>query len=285
VSTWESAAAAFLPSDDPAVLNQAANAAIDYAQRNGLTIGPAQVVFSTTAVQYDAVTVVGSRSVAFSLARGIGVNEGTVNGAGASQVGSLTGMREVLPWGVEEPAGGFIFGETYCLKNGSDGGGGVCSQHEQGNFGALDIDDLGNGSADDYRDRIRDGSTTMARIGQVKLAMNGNMTGPTSQGVGCTGNDGRITGNSQTFDDVVQVQGSQYTVLDWASPRLAILPIVDWLDDDDAAAQILGFGVFFIEDCAGGGAVLGQFIETVVPDGEWGPYSTAFGARAVRLVD
>jgi len=279
------AAAQYLPTTDPARLVLAREEAIGFAATNGVTIGPADIEFTTDTTPFDRVTVRAQGSAPFFFAPGIGINTGAVSSLGTAQLGVVGGLIGVMPWGAVAPAGGFVFGEQYCLKLGSSGGGGVCDDHDQGNFYALDIDDNGTSSASTYRDLIISGSNTVVRAGQVKDVVSGNMNGPTQQGTGCSGNSGRISGDTSTFDDIVVADGDSYRVLDWSSPRLVIIPRVEFPDSQHAL--ILGFSAFFIESCGSNGAVVGRFIDTVVPGGEWAPYNAAvgaFGSLAVRLV-
>ncbi len=279
------AAAQYLPTTDPAVLQLAIDAAITYAAANGVTISAADVEFSTDTTPFDRVTVRTHGNAPFFFASSIGMDMGAVSSLGTAQLGVVGGLIGVMPWGAEEPPGGFVFGETYCLKMGSTGNGGLCDQHGQGNFHALDIDDTGTSSASEYRDRIVTGSSTVVRAGQLKGVASGNMNGPTQQGTGCAGNSGRITGDSSTFEEVLEEVDGSYRVLDWSNPRLVIIPRVEFPDPQHAL--ILGFSAFFIEACGSNGAVVGRFIDTVVPGGEWAPYNTsvgAYGLLAVRLV-
>lgn len=279
------AAAQYLPTTDPALLALARSEAITFAAENGVTLSPADIEFTTDTTPFDRVTVHTYGSAPFYFAPSIGINVGAVSSQGTAQLGVVGGMIGVMPWGAVAPSGGFQFGEQYCLKLGSSGGGGVCDDHDQGNFHALDIDDSGTSSASIYRDLIVNGSSTVVRAGQIKDVVSGNMNGPTQQGTGCSGNSGRISGDDSAFDDVVQADGDSYRVLDWSNPRLVIIPRVEFPDSQHAL--VLGFSAFFIEECASNGAVIGRFIDTVVPGGEWAPYNAAvgaFGSLAVRLV-
>ncbi|GMU39272.1 MAG: hypothetical protein AMXMBFR23_01380 [Chloroflexota bacterium] len=278
------AAAAYLPSTDPQVLALAEAAAIQYAALNGYAITAADVEFTSESVLNDRVTVHTEGEVGFFFAGGLGVPLGAVSSLGSAQIGSVGGIGSVMPWGVEEPAGGFVFGQEYCLKLGSGGGGGNCSGAAQGNFHALDIDDTGTNSASEYRDRIRWGSNTVVRIGQVKDVSTGNMQGPTQQGTGCSGNSGRISGNDATFNEVIEVlDGGGYRVLDWANTRLVLIPTVVFPSAHEAL--VTGFTVFFVEACGPNGSVTGRFIDTVVPGGEWVAFQPGLGTRMVRLVE
>lgn len=279
------AAAQYLPTTDPARLALARSEAITFAAANGVTLSPADVEFTTDTTPFDRVTVRTYGSAPFFFAPSIGIDTGAVSSLGSAQLGVVGGMLGVMPWGAVAPEGGFVFGEQYCLKLGSGGGGGVCDDHDQGNFHALDVDDTGTSSASGYRDLIINGSGTVVRAGQVKNVVPGNMTGPTRQGTGCSGNSGRISGDDSEFEDIVESDEGSYRVLDWSSPRLVIIPRVEFLDSQHAL--ILGFSAFFIESCASNGAVVGRFIDTVVPGGEWAPYNAAvgaFGSLALRLV-
>lgn len=277
------AAAIYLPSTDPAVLTQARLAAVEYAALNGFTIDPGDVVFSADATANDRVTVRTDAEVGFFFAQTLGFTLGAVGSQGTAQIGVVGAKAGVMPWGVEEPVDGFIFGDLYCLKLGSNGGGGACSTARQGNFHALDIDDLGNDSASEYRERIENGSYTVVAVGQVKNVASGNMNGPTQQGTGCSGNDGRLSGNTQTFAEVVETAASGYRVLDWTSPRLIIIPVVEFPSASEA--RVLMFSVFFLEDCGSNGAVTGRFIDTIVPGGHWAEWIPGNHATMARLVD
>lgn len=279
------AAAHYLPTTDPTRLAIARSEAIDYAAANGATIGPADVEFATDTTPFDRVTVRAHGTAPFFFAPSIGISTGAVSSMGTAQLGVVGGLMGVMPWGAVAPAGGFVFGQQYCLKLGSNGGGGACSTHSQGNFYALDIDNSGTSSGSIYRDEIVNGSGTVVRAGQVKNVVSGNMSGPTQQGTGCTGSTGRISGDTSTFAEVVESDGDSYRVLDWTNPRLVIIPRVEFPDSQHA--RVLGFSAFFIDSCGSNGAVIGRFIDTVIPGGEWAPYNAAvgaFGAVAVRLV-
>lgn len=277
------AAAVYLPSTDPAVLEQARSEAIEYAARNGVTISTSDIVFTSQAATNDRVTVRTDGGVDFFFAERIGLSFGAVSSLGSAQIGTVGARGGVMPWGVNEPVGGFVFGQSYCLKLGSNGGGSACNTHVQGNFQALDIDDTGTSSANEYRDRILSGSQTVVAVGDVKQVASGNMNGPTQQGTGCSGNNGRISGNTQTFAQVIEANPSGgYTVLDWSSPRLVIIPVIQVLSAQEV--RITGFSIFFLDSCGTNGAVIGRFIDTVLPGGEWAEWSPTSGARMVRLV-
>lgn len=279
------AAAPYLPSTSTSTLAAARTAAIDYAAKNGVEISPADIVFSKSSVDNDTVTVHGSKNVSFFFGGFVGIASAPVGANAKVAAGQLTGKKGVEPWGLQAPVGGFHFGQTYCLKLGSGGQGGTCAGATQGNFQALDIDSTGNSSGNYYRSVILSGSATVVRIGDLKNINTGNMDGPTNQGTGCTGNSGLISGNTQTFSSVIRSNSDgTYTVLDWNSPRLVVIPEVTY--PNAAQARVVGFLVFFIENCTGNGAVTGKFVDTVVPDGEWGAYIAGTAQpKVIRLLE
>jgi len=272
------AAAAYLPTDDPARLAAAVDEAISYGAQNGVVIAPGDITISTTWAANDTVEVTAARAVAFAFARVLGVDGGTASADALAQIGSLAGATGVLPLGVEYPTDGLVFGETYCLKLGS---GGSCAGAQHGNFGALDIDHTGSDSANVYRSKLTTGSLTTVRVNDHIDVVHGNMAGPTAQGLGCDDDDGRLTGNTQSFSDVVEQIGNSYRVLDWTSPRLALLPLVTYPNANEAIVG--GFGLFFIEDCGEQGSVLGRAIDTVIPGASWGPYRAGEGTRTLKI--
>lgn len=274
------AASASLPATDGGSLDAASAVAFNYAALNGVAGSDVSVQFATDAVTNDQVTVSATRAVPITLGSVFGIGEVSVQARATAQVGTLSGLTGVLPWGFVPSAGGLDFGALSCLKLGSDEE--MCPG-ARGVFNAIDIDDEGSGSASIYRDRIVSGSTTQVRVGDTKQRVSGNMTGPTKQGVGCTGNSGRISGNTTTFEELVVTIDGEHQVTDWANPRIAVIPFVEPGAND--TVTVIGFGAFFIEGCGDHGSVLGRFIRTVVPGGEWGRLDQDFGARSVRLVE
>ncbi|MFA7248140.1 MAG: pilus assembly protein TadG-related protein [Dehalococcoidia bacterium] len=279
------AAASYLPTTSTSVLNSATSAAIEFAAANGVTISASDVTYSTSSQRFDVVTVRSERTVPFFFAGAMGITSGAVSSRGASQLGSLVGMTGVMPWGLHQQT--FNFSAPYCLKMGSNGNGADCNQQSSaGDFGPIDIDNNGSASGNLYQGLIITGSQTEVLVGQVKGTVSGNKQGPTESALGCSNNsNGRLTGNTQTFTDVLRANadGVTYTVLDWSSPRLVIIPVIQTVGNN--LIQIKGLVVFFITECGQNGSVIGQFIDTVVPGGRWGVYQPGFGTRAIRMIE
>lgn len=274
------AAAAYLPSADATVLAHARGAAVAYASLNGVEITEADVTFTADRQSFDRVHVRAQRDVAFAFARHVGISIGAVGGQSVAQVGQLGGMSGILPLGVVPPPGGLRMGETYCLTLGPSGNRNRCPAAIRGDFHAIDIDAIGNNSANIYRSRIATGSLTTVRTGDVRSVVPGNMNNPTQQGFAT-----RLGSNNEAFSDVVErldgCGGCGFRVLNWESPRIGLVPVINY---GASTTTVLGFAVFFIESNAGNGNVVGRFIDTLVPGGEWAPLSSnRYGTHIVRL--
>lgn len=277
------AAAVYLPSTNGAVLTQAQNAAINYAALNGVTITAADVTFTSTSVENDTVHVATHQTVQFAFAPALGLSASTVRATSAAQLGAITAGLGVMPWGMTKPAGGFNFNQLYCMKLASQG---TCATGTPSNFSEVNVDDSGSSSGSYYSSLIVTGSQTVVHVGQVKDIITGDKSGPTDQGTGCNGNSGRLTGNTQTFADVIQSNGAGgFTVLDLKSPRLVLIPVIKTVNSSQV--RVTGFAIFFIDSCGPKASVVGRFVDTVIPNGIWGPLQPGddYGTHSIRLVN
>lgn len=277
------AAVSYLPTSDPTVLGHSRDAAIAYASLNGVQITAADVTFTTVGQANDRVQVDTETDILFAFAQTFGLTNGTVRAYAIAQAGQLGGRTGVLPLGIVPPVGGFQMGEVYCLTLRSGGNANFCPNVIRGDFQALDIDNVGSSSTSIYRDRIASGSLTTVRLGDIRGINGGGMNVPTQQGF-----QARVGGNTDLFSQVLEERpecegepGCRYNVLDWDHPRIGMVTVIE---DLTSVARILGFAVFFLEENPGNGNIVGRLVETVVPGGEWAPFSgSAYGAYVVRL--
>ncbi len=277
------AAASLLPTTADSEIAAARSIAVDLAGLNGYSLDPTEVVISATSIPGDTVEIVHHMDDDLIFAKLLGIQTATVSASARAQVGTLGGATGVLPLAIEMPATMFPFGEVVCLKLAADG---PCSGGGGGNFLAVDIDNLGSSSASVYEEKIRLGSSSIVNIGDVLPINTGAMAGPTRQGLGCVGNNGRLTGNTETFADVVSSSGGAFTVKNWDSPRLALVPFVT---STSSTVTVQKLGIFFIDGCTEGGSsagIQGRFIDVAKPGGLWAPLTNAnyAGAKSIRLV-
>lgn len=277
------AAVTYLPTSDPIVLGRASDAAVTYASLNGIQINGANVTFTTVAQANDRVQVDTETDILFAFARTFGLTTGTVRAHAIAQVGQIGGLMGVLPLGIAPPVGGFQMGAVYCLTLHSSGNANSCPDAIRGDFQALDIDDLGSSSTSIYRERLASGSLTTVHLGDVRGISGGNMNVPTQQGL-----QDRVGSNTDLFSQVIEERadcagevGCRYRVLDWDHPRIGMVSVIE---DQTSVATILGFAVFFLEENPGNGNIVGRFVDTVLPGGEWAALSgSAYGGYVVRL--
>ncbi len=211
-------------------------------------------------------------------------------------IGTLEGTQHFVPWGLTydnsdclDPANPPYpkFQSSCVLKLGAGSGG-------SGDYGALDPDGGGGGSAE-YRGNIIDGTVdTEYQIGDTIDALAGNKTGPTDQGI-----DGRLASEPvcgdannngvDDFSEALEDRGvgavPRYMVTCGESPRLMVVPIVDDIDHPQLST-IVGWALMYLEGyecvddpsdkCNGKGhwEVTGTMVDAVWndADGFWGDY-------------
>jgi hypothetical protein len=144
----------------------------------------------------------------------------------------------------------------------------------------------GSIGASDYSNNIANCNTNMFQIGDNMPPENGNMVGPTQQGVAAL-----IAKDPNAYWDTSCncVKGSQFPV----SPRVAVVPLYDPVayaqgqqSGKNATLQMINYLGFFIEPLGGAGDVVGR----ITPIGGLvkgtGPGSSPAGAfpKVIRLV-
>jgi hypothetical protein len=143
----------------------------------------------------------------------------------------------------------------------------------------------GSIGGNDYRNNIENCNTAIYAIGQFMPPQNGNLVGPTKQGV-----DGLIAKDPNAYWDTSCncVQGSAFGV----SPRVAIVPLYDpyvyatgQQSGKNAQLQVANYLGFFIEGMTGGGDVMGRITPiSGLRSGGGGPVPTGIFPKVIRLV-
>jgi len=143
----------------------------------------------------------------------------------------------------------------------------------------------GSVGGDDYRQNIEGCNPNLIRMGYSMTPENGNMTGPTQQGV----HDLFLQDPYAHWDDACNcVKDSNKAV----SPRIRIVPLYNpevFADGQQTGKsgpqlQVVNYLGFFIEDVTAGGDITGRItpISGLISAG--GPVPVGGFARAVRLV-
>ncbi len=150
-----------------------------------------------------------------------------------------------------------------------------------GQFFPIDLPLPGDGpivGGDKYRENIATCNTQIVQVGDILLTENGNMIGPTQQGV----NDLIAQDPIATWDSVQGVMNSNFAP--GASPRLVRVPMFDPRYPPDPGKQelvVTNIAGFFIESMGPGGRVTGRLMPTL---GTGGP-TPANMLNTVRLVE
>lgn len=235
-----------------------AYAAMNGAAQDGVTV---EILNGSRGLRVSA-----AKDVNLFFARIFGADHIRVSASAAAEIGTVSGMRGLAPFGVVKQD--FVYGGQYYLKYGP--GQGVGSHH--GNFGALA---LGGRGAANYRKNIMEGYEGKLTVGQWVDTEPGNMSGPTVDGV-----DYRISSCTHvpecTFDNFVP-----------GCTKVVYAPVIDSLDvHGRGKVQVVGFAAFFLEGNIKSGAdnyVVGRFIKMLV-DGDIGDAGD-YGVSAVRLTE
>ena len=256
ISNMADAAALAGARDLPDSSQLAISTAQYYANQNGKNGDDIQALVNDS---NTIVTVTVNRTVPLFFAKVFKLYNTSVSATAQASNMVVSGVTGAVPFSIEKQD--FSYGTLYTLKDGGGSG-------SDGNYGGLA---LGGSGANIYKYNIKYGYDGKLTVGQWVDTEPGNMSGPTSDGVGY-----RIDLDPYaTYETVKQDSG-----------RIIIVPIIDSLDvNGRAAVQIVGFAAFFLEGVGGSGSdnyVTGRFIHMYIT-GDQGS-STDYGLRSIRLI-
>lgn len=257
--------------NDPSLAEQTAR---NYAAQNGV---PAVTV--TFAASNAKIIVQATKQVPTYFARIWGITEEQISVSAKAMMVPPTEMYGAVPLSVLDEKK-LIYGEPYVLKEG-----GGCGN--TGWYGALALS--GNG-ASSYEEDLANGYQGTLRVGQIVDVKNGNMSGPTAQGIAARlAQDTRVPRN--TFADH-----------DRNAPEIMYIPIVTPYGHNEM--KIVGFAAFFLDGVPGNGnnsIITGRFLQKLASNGhnnaslsnllqtefdmEHGGASTDFGLYTPKLVE
>jgi Flp pilus assembly protein TadG len=283
------AAASLLPVEygDNSAIQDVNQKAIEYLEKNGVsgedyTID-VQLNLGANNL-YTSVTVDVYKQEKLFIAPVIGITHLDVNRTATAQISPTISVTGVVPLSMEkeylESAKASGLTDNLTLKY-------AASDEEvyMGAFGAIDLDGVVGGGANDYNDRLEYGYQGSLKIGQVLPVEPGNMSNPTKDGIEyrmdlCT----HYPPNGCTAEHYVET-----------CPRVVIVPVVTYTFEKKQTKEvtIVGFTVFLIEEVKGQGnksEVIGSFLKDIVVNGEGslddyigGSYD--FGVYSISLID
>ncbi|HKY32830.1 MAG TPA: pilus assembly protein TadG-related protein [Candidatus Polarisedimenticolia bacterium] len=181
----------------------------------------------------------------------------------------------VTSWGTNYRNNNYDFGQQLTLKHGSPG-----DAISPGQFFPIDlpIPDGPDVGGDRYRENIAQCNGLIVEVGDLISTENGNMIGPTQQGV----QDLIDLDPDAVWDPTLGIVNSDYPP--GASPRIGRVPMFDPRFPPDSGKQSLevtNIAGFFIEQVAGNGRVTGRLVPTT-GTGEPAPGTMINTVRLVR---
>ncbi|HAP32165.1 MAG TPA: hypothetical protein DCQ14_03820 [Firmicutes bacterium] len=233
-----------------------------YAELNGVA---AAEITASISPDLKEITVHVEDDLAFNFARIFGLEGMNLNARARAVVGPVATLSGIVPFSIVEQE--LRIGAVYTLKYSDWKEAGL----GPGSYGALA---LGGSGANRYRKNIKDGFNSPIRIGDILNTKQGNMSGPTRQGIlhriGEAGNCGCTPENIQP-----------------GCPLLIYIPIVR--DLPGKKVEVVNFAAFYIDrrNPPGSGndsIVSGTFVRSMV-DGPVAEQLTGYGVYAVNLVE
>lgn len=264
------AAATKLPADSVEAKNDATAEAVKYAGKNGYS----NVDVSFSGSGFTVVDVTVKDTVQFSFAKIFGKNEIDVARSAAAQLKAVTGVRGAVPLSVEKNELDNAIASGNCFLTLKFGGG----SGNEGAYGALDLDGSNGGGASQYKDRLINGYDGLISVGDSIPTENGNMSGPTEQGI------------QQRYDACTHYTSSGGCTAEHYEkdcPRVMLVPVVVYTSAHQV--EVKGFAPFLLDSYHGSGNqcfVYGTYLKSYITDGSVDssvPEST-YGPYTVKLV-
>ena len=236
-----------LPNDPDLALQTAR----DFARLNGAVQDECdfQIGASNCSISGQA-----DRQVSLHFARVFNRDFGQVKARAAAKVAPISSTTGIVPFGVLED--NFEFGKIVTLKAGAG------KNHYPGWFGALCLN--GNG-ANNYEKDIRNGYDGQISIGDIIPVENGNMSGPTQDGI------------EHRIDQCDHSPCCTVNSFQEGCSRILIVPIVKIHQinkgNSPVDVKVVGFAAFLVTEYTGSGdenTVKGAFVRYVTTGGTGG---------------
>lgn len=270
-----------LRSSDSAGIAQASATAREYLVKNGAeNASDASVTFGNLSNgMYHSVLVSQPAVSETAFARIFGIDEITFRREAESKVVPCAALRDLVPLSIQQSvlndmvAGGAS--QHAILKYGMK-----TDDVSNGSFGAIDLDGVKGGGANDYTNWLANGYQAKLVIGTVLPIESGNMTGPTYSGIvqrynACThyASSGGCKAGCYVDD----------------CPRVMKVPVIVYTSSSHKYVQVVGFAAFVLEDYttyADKGCVIGSYVNMVnvgAADGDLTGTASGFGVYSLVL--
>ena len=242
-------------SDDTRV-QQVKDMAMNYAQKNGFDSSCVESVELETVVdgKYYGVRVCLTTEVSYGFGPIVGINGTTITKSAKVELEPVTSSTAVVPLGIEKDRLATVISETQgtnvIIKY--DGGDGT-----EGFYGALDLDGVKGGGAQDFASWLAFGYNGTLYIGDVLPIEPGNMADPTI--------DAFLTRYNQCTHYTSQ-GGCNAEHFDPDCPRVVILIVYTFVDSK--TVKVEGFAPFVLEGVNGNGEIVASMVTFQTQEGE-----------------
>ncbi|MEA5048975.1 MAG: pilus assembly protein TadG-related protein [Eubacteriales bacterium] len=270
-----------IESGDATKLSQATATAREYLAKNGVDDpSAASVTFGNLeGGAYHSVDVAQPAESETAFARIFGINEITFTREAEARVVPCAALSDLVPLSIQRSilnemiAGGTT--QHAILKYGSN-----TDEVENGSFGAIDLDGVKGGGANDYTSWLAYGYQAKLTVGTVLPVESGNMTGPTYSGIvqrynACTHYPSSGGCKAGCYAD--------------DCPRVMKLPVIEYTDSSNKYVRVVGFAAFVLEDYTtyvDQGCVIGSYVDMVnigAADGDLSGTADGFGVYSLVL--
>ncbi len=270
-----------LESSDTTAVAQATAVARDYLGKNGVADPEnASVVFGElNGGKYHSIDVTMAATSETYFAKIFGVEEISFSRAAQARVVPCAAMSDLVPLSIEESTLSSMIAagttQHVILKYGSNE-----EEVENGAFGAVDLDGVKGGGANDYTSWLANGYQAKLTIGTVLPVEGGNMTGPTAAGIAARYN---------SCTHYPSLGGCNINQYDDECPRVMKVPVITYTDSQHKYVKVVGFAAFVLEDYStyvDEGCVIGSYVDMVnigAADGDLTGTAPSFGVYSLVL--
>lgn len=270
-----------LKSSDASALAAATTTAREYLTKNGVAdASAASVTFGNLEGGYYHSILVSQPAVSeTAFARIFGVNEIAFRREAEARVVPCAALSDLVPLSIQESVLNEMIasGTTQhaILKYGSN-----TEDVENGSFGAIDLDGVKGGGANDYTSWLANGYQAKLAVGTVLPVESGNMTGPTYSG---------IVQRYNACTHYASSGGCKVGAYADDCPRVMKVPVIVYTDSLHKYVRVVGFAAFVLEDYttyADMGCVIGSYVDMVnigAADGDLTGTAASFGVYSLVL--
>ena len=272
-----------IKSGDTVAIDKATAIAKEYLTKNGVTdtSGATVTLGDLNGGSYYSVYVNQPASAPTAFAKIFGITTITFARDAEAKVVPCTALSDLVPLSIQESILNQIIADgksthailKYGLKD---------ENVDNGAFGAIDLDGVKGGGANDYTNWLANGYQAKLTVGTVLPIEPGNMTGPTYAG---------IVERYNACTHFPSEGGCKITKYVDDCPRVMKIAVIEYTDGSHKYVRIKGFAAFVLEDYttyADKGCVIGSYANMVnvgAADGDLTGTKPAFGVYSLLLTN